>query len=140
MGAPTSSLIVGSRIVTAEVFALTTKVDTHAAARTPPAAFRPVSSPTLTSRHGGYRRCRRVIAEEEIDDQAADERCGDPGDLQRQLERVVEYALAERRRAGLVGLGGSYLRSVGGEEEHACDGGPERDHVAGADPERKPQG
>ena len=39
-----SSLIVGSKIVTAEVFALTTNVDTHAAARTPPAAARPLSS------------------------------------------------------------------------------------------------
>ena len=44
-----SSLIVGSRMVTAEVFALTTKVDTHAAARTPPAAARSVVSRALTS-------------------------------------------------------------------------------------------
>ena len=43
-----SSLIVGSRMVTAEVFALTTKVDTHAAARTPPAAARSVA---LASAH-----------------------------------------------------------------------------------------
>ena len=38
-----SSLIVGSRMVTAEVFALTTKVEMHAAASTPPAAARPLS-------------------------------------------------------------------------------------------------
>ena len=37
-GAPTSSLIDGSRIVTADVFALTTRAETHAALRTPAAA------------------------------------------------------------------------------------------------------
>ena len=49
-----SSLIVGSRIVTAEVFALTTNADTHAAARTPRAAARSVSisGPVAQSRRG----------------------------------------------------------------------------------------
>ena len=62
-----------------------------------------------------------------------------PRDLQRELEGVVDDALAERRRAGLVGLGGGDLRAVGGEEEHAGDGGPHGDHVARADPEREPE-
>ena len=64
-----SSLIVGSRIVTAEVFALTTKVDTHAAARTPLPAARSIVS--RRSSQGGrrrHRRRRRVVAEEEVDD------------------------------------------------------------------------
>src|SRR3954471_17481004 len=37
-----SLLIDGRRIVTADVFALTTRAETQAAARTPPAAFCPV--------------------------------------------------------------------------------------------------
>src|SRR4051794_32517436 len=45
MGAPTSSLIDGSRIVTADVFAFTTRAETHAAASTPLAAGR--SNPVL---------------------------------------------------------------------------------------------
>ena len=40
IGAPTSSLIDGSRIVTADVLALTTSADTQAANRTPPPALR----------------------------------------------------------------------------------------------------
>src|SRR5918995_2033749 len=42
-GAPTSSEIEGSRIVTADVFALTTSAETHAAASTPPGARVPAS-------------------------------------------------------------------------------------------------
>ena len=41
-GASTSFEIDGSRIVTADVFALTTSAETHAAARTPLPAFRSV--------------------------------------------------------------------------------------------------
>jgi hypothetical protein len=49
-GAPTSSLIDGSRIVTADVFALTTSAEMHAAARTPrPAGRSAVRFPVAAS-------------------------------------------------------------------------------------------
>ena len=86
-----------------------------------------------------YRWDRRVVAEEEVNDRAAREQRDDPADLERNLEGVVDHALAQRGRARLVGLGGGDLGSVRGQEEHAGDGGPHRDHVAGADSERQPE-
>src|SRR4029078_1770833 len=124
-GAPVSLLIVGSRIVTAEVFAFTTSAETEAASSTPRPALRSALAGALTA------------LVEDGDDQDPDERGGDPRDLQRELEGVVDDALAERRRAGRVGLGGGDLGAVRREEEHAGDRGPHRDHVAGADPERQ---
>ena len=53
--APTSSLIVGSRIVTAEVLALTTNADTQAASRTASPALRP-SAATATLIGRAWRR------------------------------------------------------------------------------------
>src|SRR6185312_13035884 len=124
-GAPVSLLIVGSRIVTAEVLAFTTSAETEAASSTPRPALRSGLAVALTA------------LVEDGDDQDPDERGGDPRDLQREREGVVDDALAERRRAGRVGLGGRDLCAVRGEEEHAGDRGPHRDHVAGADPERQ---
>jgi hypothetical protein len=46
-GASTSFEIDGSRMVTADVFALTTSAETHAAARTPFPALRSVSAPSM---------------------------------------------------------------------------------------------
>jgi hypothetical protein len=47
-----SSLIVGSRIVTADVFALTTNADTHAASRTARPAERPVAGARASLTYG----------------------------------------------------------------------------------------
>ena len=80
---------------------------------------------------------RCVAAEEEPDDDEPGEGRHDPADLQRHLEAVVDDALAEVGRPRRVGLGRRDLRAVRGQEEHADDRGPHRDHVAGPDAERE---
>ena len=80
-----------------------------------------------------------MVVEEQVDDHDADNRRHHPRDLQRELERVVDDPLAERRGARPVGLGSGDLGAVGGEEHDARDGRPHGDHVAGADAERQPE-
>ena len=62
----------------------------------------PCTSSRNTQNLGGYgrrgnRRGRCVAAEEDVDDQDPDERGRDPGDLQWELERVVDDAFTEVR-------------------------------------------
>src|SRR6187551_3337182 len=101
MGDPVSSAMAGRRMVTADVLALTTNVEMHAAARTP----LPPAEPAMS--------------EEDLADERADSGSDDTEHDHGEDERVIEEFGAQLRSASLVEVGGGDLGTIGGKGEHA---------------------